>query len=68
MKKKSIIFEWPANRLFSLTTNSFDMPFVHAVSNLLGLLQSLLLLSRFRTLKKCDGIKYVYLISPSYDT
>ena len=30
--------------------------------------QSLLLLSRFRTLKKRDGIKYVYFIPSSNDT
>ncbi len=33
-----------------------------------GWLQSLLLLSRFRTIKKCDEIKYVYLIPSSNDT
>ncbi len=33
-----------------------------------GWLQSLLLLSRFHTLKKCDEIKYVYLIPSSNDT
>ena len=33
-----------------------------------GWLQSLLFLSRFRTIKKCDEIKYVYLIPSSNDT